>query len=69
MQTVPDVMDISKESQKTLDAYGAQVGGASWQIIVCWHAGWPRKASASYNCLTGAGITMAPIQKKIFVMD
>ena len=30
MQTsVPDVMDISKESQKTLDAYGAQVGGAS----------------------------------------
>ena len=30
MQTsVPDVMDISKEPQKTLDAYGAQVGGAS----------------------------------------
>ena len=30
MQTsVPDVMDISKESQKTLDAYGAEVGGAS----------------------------------------
>jgi hypothetical protein len=30
MQTsVPDVMDISKESKKTLEAYGAQVGGAS----------------------------------------
>jgi hypothetical protein len=30
MQTsVPDVMDISKESQKTLDAYGAEVGGSS----------------------------------------
>lgn len=30
MQTsVPDVMDISQESQKTLDDYGAQVGGAS----------------------------------------
>jgi len=30
MQTsVPDVMDISKESEKTLEAYGAQVGGAS----------------------------------------
>lgn len=27
--SVPDVMDISKESQKTLDAYGAEVGGAS----------------------------------------
>ena len=30
MQTsVPEVMDISKESKKTLEAYGAQVGGAS----------------------------------------
>jgi hypothetical protein len=30
MQTsVPDVMDISKESQETLDAYGAKVGAAS----------------------------------------
>ncbi len=30
MQTsVPEVMDISKESQTTLDAYGAKVGGAS----------------------------------------
>ena len=30
MQTsVPEVMDISKESQATLDAYGAEVGGAS----------------------------------------
>jgi hypothetical protein len=30
MQTsVPDVMDISKESKKTLEDYGAQVGGAS----------------------------------------
>lgn len=30
MQTsVPDVMDISKESQETLDAYGAKVGGSS----------------------------------------
>ena len=30
MQTsVPDVMDLSKESKKTLEAYGAQVGGAS----------------------------------------
>ncbi len=30
MQTsVPEVMDISKESQETLDAYGAQVGAAS----------------------------------------
>ena len=27
--SVPDVMDISNESQKTLDAYGAEVGGAS----------------------------------------
>jgi len=27
--SVPDVMDISKESQKTLEAYGAEVGGAS----------------------------------------
>jgi hypothetical protein len=27
--SVPDVMDISKESKKTLEAYGAQVGGAS----------------------------------------
>lgn len=31
MQTVvPDVMDISKETQATLDAYGAQPGGASF---------------------------------------
>jgi len=30
MQTsVPEVMDISKESKKTLEAYGAQMGGAS----------------------------------------
>ncbi|QDV11603.1 hypothetical protein CA51_14730 [Rosistilla oblonga] len=30
MQTaVPEVMDISQESQKTLDEYGAEVGGAS----------------------------------------
>ena len=30
MQTsVPEVMDISRESQATLDAYGAEVGGAS----------------------------------------
>lgn len=30
MQTaVPEVMDISQESQQTLDAYGAEVGGAS----------------------------------------
>ena len=30
MQTaVPEVMDISQESQKTLDQYGAKVGGAS----------------------------------------
>ena len=30
MQTsVPEVMDISKESQATLDAYGAEVGGGS----------------------------------------
>jgi len=30
MQTsVPDVMDISKETQATLDAYGAKVGGSS----------------------------------------
>ena len=27
--SVPDVMDISKESKDTLDAYGAEVGGAS----------------------------------------
>ena len=27
--SVPEVMDISKESKKTLEAYGAQVGGAS----------------------------------------
>ena len=27
--SVPDVMDISNESQKTLEAYGAEVGGAS----------------------------------------
>ena len=27
--SVPDVMDISNESQTTLDAYGAEVGGAS----------------------------------------
>lgn len=26
--SVPDVMDISKESQKTLDAYGASIGGS-----------------------------------------
>lgn len=31
MQTsVPEVMDISKESQQTIDRYGAQVGGASF---------------------------------------
>jgi uncharacterized protein (DUF1501 family) len=27
--SVPDVMDISKESKETLESYGAQVGGAS----------------------------------------
>ena len=35
-----------------------------WRITVFLPVGWPRRESALYNYLTGAGIIMAPIPKE-----
>ena len=60
--SVPDVMDISKESKETLESYGAEVGGASLGNNCLLARGLLKKESDLCSCLTGVGIFMVPTQ-------
>ena len=59
--SVPEVMDITRESQQTLEAYGASPARPALPTTACWPAGWPRTACATCSCSTGAGTSTAPV--------
>ena len=67
MQTsVPDVMDISKESKKTLEAYGAPKSEEpASETIAFSPAVWPKRACGSSNFSTGGGIITEPTPRRI----
>jgi len=69
MQTsVPEVMDISKESKETLEAYGATPGGASFaNNCLLSRRSWNR-ACDSCSSLIGDGIFMAQPPTRKFAM-
>ena len=58
--SVPEVMDITKETKETLDAYGAQPGAASFANNCLLAAGSSSREFAMCNFSTGAGIFTAP---------
>ena len=65
---VPEVMDISKESKKTLEAYGAQPGGASFANNCLLARRLTEQGVRFVSYSTGAGIFTAPTRRRISAM-
>ncbi len=62
--SVPEVMDISRESPRTLEEYGAQPGASSLANNILLRGAWWRRASASCSFSTGDGTFTARIPPK-----
>ena len=58
--SVPEVMDISKETKQTLEAYGAGREHHLWRITACSPGVLLRPACAMCNCSTGVGTSTEP---------
>jgi membrane-anchored protein YejM (alkaline phosphatase superfamily) len=66
MQTsVPEVMDISKEPQKVLEATAPSRASPALPTTACSAAVWSKRACASCSSSTGAGTSTAPADKDI----
>lgn len=64
--SVPEVMDISKETAETLQQYGAEPGKSRFArlIIVYLPGEWWNKVFVLCNCSSGAGICMEWMQRR-----
>ncbi len=61
MQTsVPEVMDISQESQRHWTTTVRRPAHPAWPTTVCWPDVWSNRACGSCSCLIGDGISTAP---------
>ena len=69
MQTsVPEVMDITRESAATLSSYGAEPGAAGFANNCLLARRLVEQGSDMFSFLTGAGISTERVPMKIFAM-
>ena len=62
--SAPELIDLSKETQETLDAYGAEAGQARRSpTTACWPAGWSSAACGSCSSITPTGTITATRQQ------
>lgn len=57
--SVPDLVDLSDESQSTFDLYGTKGATDPSLPTVCWPAGWPSAVFASFSSTIATGTTTA----------
>ena len=67
--SVPEVMDISRESAQTLKPMEPSPECPVWPITVCSPGAWRRLTSVSFNFSTGGGIFTEPPRKPESRMD